>query len=111
MNILFGCKKKVSCSAEQSEGTQEQQDGVRAEATTGISKVVPPVRVPICLTQPLWEKKHINASGFCLKCHTIVQHISLSAQEDPQPNFPAQLVQAGQPHPSASGTTGVFLGH
>lgn len=77
MNIPFGCKKKVSCSSEQSEGTWEQQDGVRAEETTGTSKGVTPVRLPICLTQHLWGKKHIRASGFCLKCHTMVQHISL----------------------------------
>lgn len=43
MNTLFGCKK-VSCSSEQSESTWEQQDGVRAETTTGTSKVVSPVR-------------------------------------------------------------------
>lgn len=59
VNILFGCKK-VSCSPEWSEGTWEQQDGVRAEATTGISKVVPPARVQICLTQHLWEEKKKN---------------------------------------------------
>lgn len=57
INTLFGCKKKVSFSSEQSEGTWEQQDGVRAETTTAISKVVPPARVQICLTQHLWKKK------------------------------------------------------
>lgn len=57
MNIPFGCKKKVSCSSEQSEGTWEQQDGVRAEATTGTSRGVTPARLPICLTQHLWGKK------------------------------------------------------
>lgn len=35
----------------------------------------------------------------------MVQHISLSPQQGSQPNFPAWLVQAGQPHPG-----GVFLG-